>query len=192
VVGVAALLPASWFLPDLIGAGDALRSSDRARIPNPGAPALATRPALESLGRALGLMPLAASPARSTLRRAALAALGVLAAALVAALRGVPLPLTGDPPPGRLDLAGAEQPLAVARALGDVLTAHPGLVVAAATLAAAAALLPYARERGPWWIAGLGAGLLASTLLAAPAVAALPVVAATWAMCATVALARDT
>jgi hypothetical protein len=62
------------------------------------------------------------------------------------------------------------------------------LLVAAVTLAAAAALLPHVRERGPWWIAGLGGGLLAATLLAAPAVAALPVVAATWVMCGALAL----
>ena len=52
-----AALPALWLVPDLIGSGDALRSSERARIPNPGAPALADRPALESLGRAVALAP---------------------------------------------------------------------------------------------------------------------------------------
>jgi serine/threonine-protein kinase len=150
----------------------------------------AAGPLLAPLG-ALGLMPLAASPVRSTLRRAALAATGVLVAALVAGLRDAPLPLTGEPP-DRLVVAGSDEPLAVARALWDAVAAHPGLLVVALTLAGAAALLPYARARGPWWIAGLGAGLLAATLLAAPAVAALPIVASTWAICATLALARDT
>jgi hypothetical protein len=140
---------------------------------------------------ALGLMPLAATPVRSTLRRAALAGVGVLVAALVAGLRKAPLPLTGDAPPGTLGLAGAEQPLAVARSLWDALADQPGLVVAAVTLAAAAAALPHARKRGPWWIAGLGAGLLASTLLAAPDVAALPLVVATWTMCAVLAATSD-
>jgi hypothetical protein len=147
----------------------------------------AAGPLLAPLG-ALALIPLAASPARSALRRAGLAALGVVAAAVVAGLRHAPFPLTGEPPPKGLGLAGTEEPLAVAASLGDVLAAHPALLVAAVTLAAAAALLPHARARGPWWIAGLGGGLLAATLLAAPAIAALPVVAATWVMCAALAL----
>jgi hypothetical protein len=52
-----AALPVAWLGPDLVAAGDAFRSSERARIPNPGAPALADRPAIESLGRALALAP---------------------------------------------------------------------------------------------------------------------------------------
>ena len=51
-------LPALWLLPDLAGAGDALRSSERAKIPNPGAPALADVPSLESLARAIPLAPI--------------------------------------------------------------------------------------------------------------------------------------
>jgi hypothetical protein len=151
----------------------------------------AAGPLLAPLG-ALGLMPLAALPSRSTVRRAALAAAGVLAAALTAGLRHAPLPLTGESPPRDLGIDGAERPLAVAGTLWRALAAHPGVLLAAATLAAAAALLPHARERGPWWIAGLGGALLAATLLPSPAVAALPLVAATWAMCAVLALSRDT
>jgi hypothetical protein len=147
----------------------------------------AVGPLLAPLG-ALGLMPLAASPVRSSVRRAGLATLGVLVAAVVAGLRDAPFPLTGESPPDRLGVAGAEEPLSVAARLWDVLAAHPGIVVAALTLAAAAALIPYVRERGPWSIAGLGAGVLAAMLLAAPSVAALPVVAATWCMCAVLAV----
>lgn len=47
-VGLAAL-PLLWFLPDLWGSGDLLRSSHRAQIPNPGDPALAEFPGLEVL-----------------------------------------------------------------------------------------------------------------------------------------------
>jgi hypothetical protein len=54
--GLAAL-PVAWLGPDLLAAGDAFRSSERARVPNPGAPALADDPALESLRRALELAP---------------------------------------------------------------------------------------------------------------------------------------
>lgn len=56
LAGIAAL-PLLWLGPDLLGSGDPLRSSARARIPNPGAPALADHPALESLGRAIALAP---------------------------------------------------------------------------------------------------------------------------------------
>jgi hypothetical protein len=42
--------------------------------------------------------------------------------------------------------------------------------------------IPYART--PWRIAGLGAGALAATLLAAPAAPAIPLVAAAWLTCA--------
>ncbi len=42
-------LPLLWFLPDLWGSGDLLRSSNRAQIPNPGDPALAANPGLAVL-----------------------------------------------------------------------------------------------------------------------------------------------
>ena len=61
VVGAAALglvLVAAWLLPELAGSGELLRSGDRALIPNPGAPALAGRPLLASLGAAAALLPL--------------------------------------------------------------------------------------------------------------------------------------
>lgn len=45
------LVPLLWFLPELWGSGDLLRSSDRAQILYPGAPALAERPALEVVER---------------------------------------------------------------------------------------------------------------------------------------------
>ena len=50
--------PRSGSCPELWGSGDLLRSSERARVPNPGAPALAARPALASLGEAARLVPL--------------------------------------------------------------------------------------------------------------------------------------
>jgi hypothetical protein len=55
VGGIAVALPALWFVPELLGSGDALRSSDRAQIPNPGQPALADVPFLASLEEAAGL-----------------------------------------------------------------------------------------------------------------------------------------
>ena len=53
-------------------------------------------------------------------------------------------------------------------------------------LGVAAALLPFARERGSWHVAGLGAAMLAATLLPVPDVAAMPLVVSVWATCAAV------
>jgi hypothetical protein len=52
----AALIPAAWFLPELAGSGDVLRSGSRARFPNPGQPALAAVPAAASAREGLGLL----------------------------------------------------------------------------------------------------------------------------------------
>ncbi|MEJ7750910.1 MAG: hypothetical protein WKF32_05625 [Thermoleophilaceae bacterium] len=52
--GLAAL-PALWLLPDALSTGELLRSAERARIPNPGQPALADTPFFASLAGALGL-----------------------------------------------------------------------------------------------------------------------------------------
>jgi hypothetical protein len=58
----AAAVPALWFLPELAGSGDVLRSGARARVPNPGQPALADVPAWASLRAALGAPPWAVWP----------------------------------------------------------------------------------------------------------------------------------
>jgi hypothetical protein len=55
LAGAAVALPALWFLPEQLGSGDLLRSSERARIPNPGAPATAGHPALASLRGAVAI-----------------------------------------------------------------------------------------------------------------------------------------
>jgi hypothetical protein len=51
----AVAVPALWLVPEWLGSGDVLRSSDRARIPNPGQPATESRPALASLREAAQL-----------------------------------------------------------------------------------------------------------------------------------------
>src|SRR5207253_7640127 len=116
---------------------------------------------------ALGLLPLAAQGVRSLPRRALQVGAAVLLAALVAGLRHSPLPFTSAPPPKGLGIAGSEAPFAVAAALWRALTARPWLLLEAVALTAAAVALPFARERGLWGIAGLGAGLIAVTLLPA-------------------------
>jgi hypothetical protein len=137
---------------------------------------------------ALGLLPLAAQAIGGRVRRACQVVAAVLLAALVAGLRHVPLPFTGAAPPKGLGIAGSEDPFAVADTLLRALGSHPALLLEAAVLAAAAVALPFARERGLWAIAGLGAGLIALTLLPVPAVAAAPLVLAAWATCAILAL----
>jgi hypothetical protein len=137
---------------------------------------------------ALGLLPLALARVRSPGRRAAAAAGGVLLAGLVAGLRGVPLPFTGEPPPGSLGVSGSESAGAVATALADAVAAHPELAFEALALAAAAAALPYARARGPWGIAVFGAAFLAATLLPAPGIPPAPLVLAVWITCAALVL----
>jgi hypothetical protein len=52
----AVAVPALWLVPEWLGSGDALRSGARARVPNPGAPALAEVPALASLREAAELV----------------------------------------------------------------------------------------------------------------------------------------
>src|SRR5829696_1287313 len=56
LAALALLVPAAWFVPEWLGSGDVLRSGARARIPNPGQPALADVPALASLWAAAGLL----------------------------------------------------------------------------------------------------------------------------------------
>jgi hypothetical protein len=132
---------------------------------------------------ALGLLPLASQGIRSTGRRVLQVVAAVLLAGLVAGLRHASLPFTGAAPPKGLGIAGSEDPFAVAVALLRALESHPTLLLEAVVLAAAAVAIPYVRERSLWWIAGLGAALIACTLLPAPAVGAAPLVLAAWLTC---------
>jgi hypothetical protein len=148
---------------------------------------LALGPLLAPLS-ALGMLPLAALGLRDRARRPVQVAAAVLLAAIVAGLRHAPLPFTGTPPPRGLGITGSEDPFAVVLALWHALLAHPALLFEAVALAAVAVALPFARARGVWAIAVLGAGLMTVTLLPAPSVAAAPLVAAAWATCTVLAL----
>ena len=128
---------------------------------------------------ALPLLPIAAQAARGRARRALQVAAAVLLAAAVAGIRRVPLPFDGSTPPLGLGIAGSRRPSAVAGELWRQLATHPVLLAEALVIAAAAALLPYAR-RGPWPAAGFGAALLGSTALIAPAAPLLPLLASAW------------
>ncbi len=155
-----------------------------------GALLFALGPALAPLA-ALGLFPLAASGLRSGPRRAAQAAVAVLAAGLVAGLRGAALPFTGALPPLGIGVAGSTDPLDVAGTLLRAAGAHPALLIEAAALAVVALVLPYAQARGRWGAAALGAAMLAATVLAVPSAEALPLVVAAWLTAATLMVRAD-
>ncbi len=138
-------------------------------------------PVLAPIG-GLALLPLAVQPARGHLRRFVHAAVGVLAAAALLALRGATLPVTGTPV-GELELAGSDSVVDVVGGVLSVLRANPALLSTALALGLSAVLLPAALRRGLWGIAGLGAGQIALALLAAPSIPALSFVLGTWVLC---------
>ena len=131
------MLLAVWFLPELWGSGDLLRSQDRARIPNPGAPATRDVPVLASLegSAAIVFAPLLAG---LVLLRGRALAFGAAAGAwvlliAVMAERGY----SGEP---RYALPGVAA-LGVAGAAGLARAPRPALV------ALAVAALPWAAVR---------------------------------------------
>ena len=136
---------------------------------------------------ALGLFPLAALAVRSPARRAVQAVAAVLVAGVVAGIRGSPLPFDGSSAPN-LGIAASGDPFTVGSALWAALLSRPALAVETIVLAVVAVLLPLARARGLWTIAGLGAAFLAAALLLAPGVAAASLVVAVWATCLAVAV----
>ena len=141
-------------------------------------------PLLAPLGL-IGLVPLAVQPVRGHVRRGAQAAAAVALAAVVAGVRGVPLPFGAGPAP-KLELAGLESPFAAAATLLG--SAPPALLGELVVFAAIAVAIPFAHDA--WRIAGLGAAMLAGMLLVAPDAPALPLVLAAWATCAWLAGAR--
>jgi hypothetical protein len=140
--------------------------------------AFATGPLLALLG-GLALVPLAVQPTRGPARRAVHAGLAVLAAALVAGLRGARLPLTGMHV-GDLGITATRHPGSVVQALLTTAADNPALVWTGIALAASAVLLPLARKQGRLGIAGLCLGQTLFVLLAAPAVSSMPVVLGGW------------
>ena len=136
-------------------------------------------PALAAFA-ALGLMPLASAAVRAGPRRAAQAALAVLAAGLVAGVRHIGLPFTGARPPLGLGVAGAVDPFDVAGSLVRAAAAQPALLIEAGILAAVAYAVPLARARGRWGAAALGGAMLAFTILSVPSAHVIPLVAAAW------------
>ncbi len=137
-------------------------------------------PLLAAVGL-IALVPLAVQAARGSARRAFQAAASVGVAAIAAGMRGTSLPFGANPT--TLDPAGLESPVEAARVLLEAMP--PAIGLEALAFAAIAVAIPWATSL--WRIAGLGAGMLATTLLLAPAAAAVPLVAAAWLTCAVLA-----
>jgi hypothetical protein len=126
----------------------------------------AAGPLLGAVGL-IGLLPLLLQNVRGWFRRAAYACVGAVLAAVSGAAAVAPV-------------ATEESPLVVGSWLWGSATAQAEPGVLALVLGAAAALVPLCLRRGELAIAGLGAGLLASALLAAPNASALGLVATAW------------
>jgi len=148
LAAAAALIPAAWFLPELAGSGDVLRSGARARLPNPGQPALAAVPAAASAAEAAALLlwPLWIG----------LAAVGVAARRDPAARRAL-LPAAAG-----LGWVAVVAAMAQAGFSGEPRYALPGVALIAVSGAAGLVL---AARRSPW---PLAATALATLLLAVP------------------------
>lgn len=135
LVATAISIPALWLLPELWGSGDPFRSSERARIPNPGQPATEQFPAWASLREALAipLVPvifLALISRRRLLLAACSAWIGLVAMMSEIGYSGEP----------RYALPGAAM-LCVAAGCGAVRLSHRWLAVAVAVM------LPFAIVR---------------------------------------------
>jgi hypothetical protein len=141
----ALLVPAAWFLPELAGSGDALRSGARARVPNPGQPALADVPALAALDDAarlllwplwIGVVALAIEVRRGRVARVALVPVAVGAAwiGLVAVM--AELGFSGE---ARYSLPGAAL-VAIAGAVGLAGGRRRAIAVVAVVLVGVAGL----------------------------------------------------
>lgn len=127
LIAAAGLVPAAWILPELAGSGEPLRSAGRARVPNPGQPALADVPAWAALREAVslplwplwgGLAMLALTSRRPSSQAALLPAAAGAAWLLVVAVMAE-LGFSGEP---RYSLPGAAL-LSIAGAVGLTMSA---------------------------------------------------------------------
>jgi hypothetical protein len=136
-------------------------------------------PVAATLG-ALFLLPLVLSPIRGGSRRA-LAGFGAFSLALITAGMGIGrFPLTGAAAPLGLGIEGSVNVVGVSGALIRALTDRPALLGLALLLAAGAALLPLARQKGRWGAVVFGASLIVIALVPFPSVAVAPVVVGAW------------
>jgi hypothetical protein len=104
----------------------------------------------------------------------------------------VSLPLTGEPAPLGLGVAGAGDPLDVAGSLARAAAGHPALLAETAAFAVLAAVLPFARPHGRWGAAAAGAVMLLLTVPFVPAAAIPPLVVAAWVTAGLLAVRAET
>jgi hypothetical protein len=134
----------------------------------------------------LPLLPLALIPVRNTARRAAHGVLAVLSTVLLAAVAGEQLPLAaGTAAP--LDVGPLDSIGSAAISAWSWLTHEPMVLVGAILVAAASALLPWARRRSPAGIPAVGLVVTAASVLAGASVAGTMVVLLVWGAFAAVA-----
>jgi protein kinase-like protein len=138
--------------------------------------AFAAGPLLGLVG-ALALLPLLLLGTANAVRRGLQAGGALIAAAVVAGVRGEPLPLSGEE--ASVALAGIESAPAAAERLLHAVTV-PGLLVGAFALVLAAAALPVVGRFGAWASAVWAALLLGALLAGSPGASPIPTVAAVW------------
>ena len=184
LAALALAVPAAWLVPELVGSGDLLRSGARARVPNPGQPALERIPGLAALRAAvaLPLWPLWAGVAALLARAALLPRRGGASDALRA--RALLLPAGGgasDELRTRAALAPAAAGaawiaivalMAQAGFSGEPRYALPGAALIAVSGASGLVLAARATPRGPALALAALAALVA--LAAAPRLGDLP------------------
>jgi hypothetical protein len=129
----------------------------------------------------LALVPLVVQPARGAVRRAAVAGLAVLSAALVAGVAGEELPLGSDRAPS-VGISPLDTAPEIAAALTRALLGEPVLLAGALAAALAAAILPTARRRWKYGVLAVGTALVVGSVAVGVSVAAIPVVALVWAV----------
>jgi eukaryotic-like serine/threonine-protein kinase len=141
-----------------------------------------TGPVLASFGL-LPLVPLVVQRADGRVRRAAHAAVAVLAAALLAGIAGHDLPLTGETP-GTFGIGPLTPVFDASNAVWGALAGHPLTTAAAILFALAAALLPWARRFSPAGVAVVGFVVTAASVAVGAGVTSTVAVVAVWAAAA--------
>jgi serine/threonine-protein kinase len=135
-------------------------------------------PVLAGVGL-LPLIPLALIPVKSAARRAAHGVIAVLAAVLLAAVAGGPLPIGG----GAASALGVNPPdssLVAAAAVWSWLAGTPLVMAGAIVAGGAAAILPVARRRSRAGVAVVGFVVTAASVLAGAGVASTMIVMLVW------------
>ena len=132
-------------------------------------------------GGLLPLVPLVVQRAGGTARRAAHGALAVLAAALLAAVGGTTIPIA-DESSGSLGIGPLTPVPDASIGVWEWLIGHPATAAAAVLVAAAAALLPWARRASRYGVAATGFVLVAASVLAGAGIASTLVCLAAWAI----------